>query len=202
VPGEPAALTPATDSPSWVTEKEDAMQWLNEPASWSHDSGVLRVKADAGTDFWRTTGYGYVRDNGHFYFGPAACEFDLSMRLVGAYSAQYDQAGAMVRLDERNWVKTGVEFFEGRLRLSTVVTFENSSWVVSELAPATKELTLSLKRRGDALEVHYRADGGPLELAALVHLAQGAPALAGPMCAAPEGAGFEVSFYDLTFAAV
>jgi regulation of enolase protein 1 (concanavalin A-like superfamily) len=178
------------------------MQWLNEPASWSQEPGVLRVKADAGTDFWRTTGYGYVRDNGHFYGGLAAFEFDLSMRVVGAFSAQYDQAGAMVRLDERNWVKTGIEFFEGRPRLSTVVTYENSSWVVAELAPSTKELTLSLKRRGDALEVHYSADGGPLELAALVYLTPEVPALAGPMCAAPEGSGFEVSFHDLAFAAL
>jgi len=178
------------------------MQWLNEPASWSEDPGVLRVKADPGTDFWRTTGYGYVRDNGHFYGDLAAGEFDLSMRLVGDYGAQYDQAGAMVRLDERNWVKTGVEFFEGRLRLSTVVTFENSSWVMAELAPSTQELALSLKRRGDALEVHYRADNGPLELAALVYLTPDASALAGPMCAAPEGDGFEVNFFDLAFAAV
>ncbi len=178
------------------------MQWLNEPASWSEGSGVLRVKADAGTDFWRTTGYGYVRDNGHLYGELTAGEFDLSMRLVGAYSDQYDQAGVMVRLDERNWVKTGVEFFEGRLRLSTVVTFKNSSWVVGELAPSTHEVALFLKRRGDSLEVHHRADGGPLELSALVYLPPGIPALAGPMCAAPEGDGFEVSFLDLAFAAI
>ena len=25
------------------------------------------VTADAGTDFWRITGYGYIRDNGHLY---------------------------------------------------------------------------------------------------------------------------------------
>lgn len=185
-----------------ATEEDDAVQWLNEPASWSEEPGVLRVTVDHGTDFWRTTGYGYVRDNGHFYGELEVGEFELSMRLDGAYADQYDQAGAMVRLDERNWVKTGVEFFEGRLRLSTVVTFENSSWVVGELAPSTREVALFLKRRSDALEIHYRADGGPLELSALVYLPPDIPALAGPMSAAPEGDGFEVSFLDLAFAAI
>lgn len=36
-----------------------------------------------------------------------------------------------------------------------------------------------------------------LELAALVYLPPGVEALAGAMCAAPEGAGFEVTFRDL-----
>jgi len=43
------------------------MQWLNEPASWQRTGDVLRVSVDPGTDFWRTTGYGYVHDNGHVY---------------------------------------------------------------------------------------------------------------------------------------
>ena len=164
--------------------------------------GLLRVKTDKGTDFWRTTGYGYVRDNGHLYGALAAGEFDLSMRIAGPTADQYDQAGAMVRIDERNWVKTGVEYFEGRLRLSTVVTFEYSNWLVADLAPSTREVNLSLKRRGDSLEVHYRADGGPLELAAITYVAPGVEAMAGAMCAAPEGDGFSVSFHDLSLVSV
>jgi regulation of enolase protein 1 (concanavalin A-like superfamily) len=38
------------------------------------------------------------------------------MRVRGSYGAQYDQAGAMVRLDERRWLKTGAEYFDGRPR--------------------------------------------------------------------------------------
>jgi len=172
--------------------------WLNEPASWSEESNVLRVTADRGTDFWRTTGYGYIRDNGHLYGAVTAGEFDLSMRLRGAYGAQYDQAGAMVRIDERNWIKTGIEYFEGRTRLSTVVTFEHSSWVVGELPGSTNEISLLLTRRGDAVEVRYRLDDGAHELAALLHFPREAQALAGAMCAAPEGNGFQVTFHDLS----
>jgi uncharacterized protein len=43
------------------------VQWLNEPAQWSEQRGSLVVTVGAATDFWRITGYGYVRDNGHLY---------------------------------------------------------------------------------------------------------------------------------------
>ena len=105
----------------------------------------------------------------------------------------------MVRVDERNWIKTGVEYFEGRMRLSTVVTYEHSSWVVAELPPLTSEITLLLTRRGDALDVRYSADDRPQEFSARLYLPAAVPVLAGPMCAAPEGKGFQVTFQGLSF---
>ncbi len=173
------------------------MLWLNEPARWSEANGRLTVTADPGTDFWRTTSYGYVRDTGHVYGDRVDGEFDLSVRVRGAYGAQYDQAGAMVRVDDRRWLKTGVEYFDGRLRLSTVVTLDYSSWAVGELPRGTTEVALYLARRGDSVEVRYRADGGERELAAVVYVPPAQTVLAGAMCAAPEGEGFEVSFRDL-----
>ncbi len=174
------------------------MLWLNEPARWSQADGELRVSADAGTDFWRTTGYGYVRDTGHLYGERVDGAFDLSVRVRGAYAAQYDQAGAMVRVDERRWLKTGIEYFDGRMRLSTVVTLDYSSWAVGELPRGTSEISLHLARRGDSVEIRYAADGGePAELAAVVYLPPDETVLAGAMCAAPEGEGFDVSFRDL-----
>ncbi|MCB0057672.1 MAG: DUF1349 domain-containing protein, partial [Caldilineaceae bacterium] len=41
------------------------MQWLSEPRTWEIDGDTIRVTADAGSDFWRKTHYGFIRDNGH-----------------------------------------------------------------------------------------------------------------------------------------
>jgi uncharacterized protein len=176
------------------------VQWLNEPAQWSEQQGTLAVTVGAATDFWRITGYGYVRDNGHLYAEPLAGDFELSMRVRGSYAAQYDQAGAMVRLDERRWLKTGVEYFDGRPRFSTVITLEHSSWAMASLPAAMRELVLLVTRRGDAVEVRYCVDDGEIELAALAYLPPGGQVLAGAMCAAPEGSGFQVTFHDLEIA--
>ncbi|HEY1347700.1 MAG TPA: DUF1349 domain-containing protein [Streptosporangiaceae bacterium] len=176
------------------------MQWLNEPASWQRTGDVLRVSVDPGTDFWRTTGYGYVHDNGHIYGEPLPGDLDVSVRVRGAFASQYDQAGIILRADEHTWLKTGLEFFEGRPRLSTVLTLGCSSWMVADLPPGTDEVTLRASRRGDAVEVRYTAGDGAAELAALVFMPPGREMLAGIVCAAPEGTGFSVAFHDLRIA--
>ena len=176
------------------------MQWLNEPASWQRTGDVLRVSVDPGTDFWRTTGYGYVHDNGHVYGEPLPGDLDVSVRVRGAFANQYDQAGIMLRAGEDTWLKTGLEFFEGRPRLSTVLTLGYSSWMVADLPPGTDEVTLRVSRRGDAVEVRYAARDGAAELAALVFMPPGREMLAGIVCAAPEGSGFSVAFHDLRIA--
>jgi uncharacterized protein len=174
------------------------VRWLNEPARWSEENNALVVTADAATDFWRTTGYGYVRDNGHLYGEQASGDFELSVRIRGSYAAQYDQAGAMLRVDARTWLKAGIEYFEGRMHFSTVITLERSCWAMAGLPPTAREVAVHLARRADAVEVRYRVDSGDSELAALVYLPPDDDVLAGVMCAAPEGSGFQVTFYDLS----
>jgi uncharacterized protein len=81
-----------------------------------------------------------------------------------------------------------------------VITLEYSSWAMADLPSDMRELALLLTRRGDAVEVRYRVDDGELELAAVVYLPPGGEVLAGAMCAAPEGTGFQVTFDDLKIA--
>src|SRR6516162_5725997 len=173
------------------------MEWLNEPANWQRTSDVLTVSVDPSTDFWRETGYGYIRDSGHVYGEVLAGDLDVSVRMRWTLGTQYDQAGVMLRADERTWLKTGVEFFEGRARLSTVLTLGRSSWMVTDLPDGTDEIVLRVSRRGDAVEVRYVIEDGPAELAALVFMPPGREVLAGVMAAAPEGPGFRVTFHDL-----
>jgi regulation of enolase protein 1 (concanavalin A-like superfamily) len=42
----------------------------------------------------------YIRDNGHLDEEQLSGDFDLWMRVRGSRAAQYDQARAMVRVDE------------------------------------------------------------------------------------------------------
>jgi uncharacterized protein len=171
--------------------------WFNEPAKWSEGDGEIDVRADAHTDFWCTTGYGYDRDNGHIYGDHIDGDFDLKVRIEAEYADQYDQAGVAVRVDERHWIKTGVEQFDGRLRFGTVVTAENSNWMIADLPEVFEVLNLSLARRGDAINISYSVDENTLEFAAVVYVRPEARVLVGVMCAAPEGGGFNARFRDL-----
>ena len=174
----------------------ELVNWFNEPSSWRVEDSHIIVRADAQTDFLRVTGYGYVRDNAHIYGETLDPDFDLTVRISGEYTEQYDQAGVAVRMDERHWIKTGVELFDGRLRFSTVVTVDNSSWMFADLPEDFTTLNLSLARRGGAMEISYSTDTNKLALASVVYVQPRTEALAGVMCASPQGEGFAASFFD------
>jgi hypothetical protein len=55
--------------------------------------------------------YGYITDNGHFFYLPVSGNFVFEARVDGQYAALYDQAGLMVRIDAQNWAKCGTELF-------------------------------------------------------------------------------------------
>ena len=175
------------------------MEWLNEPAKWSSDGIDLNVTADASTDFWRVTGEGFdaIRDNGHLYGERIADDFDLSVDVQGNFKDQYDQAGVMVRVSDRQWFKTGVEFLNGRPRFSTVVTNDYSNWMIAELLVTFRQLSIRVEYRGNAVEVHRAVDGGPEEFASHVYLPRQRDKFVGVMCAAPKGNGSDVTFRNL-----
>ncbi|MGP4019828.1 DUF1349 domain-containing protein [Saccharopolyspora sp. 5N708] len=178
----------------------DGWRWLNEPANWLSYAG-LTVTTDSGTDFWRTTHYGFVRDNGHALLQEVGPRFKLTTRFFGDYREQYDQAGLLLRLDERNWIKTGIEYVDGEQLLSAVVTREVSDWNVVPLAAvcgAVESITLEMQRADDSVTIRYAAEGGePKTLLRVAYFPPDVPAEAGPMCASPDGAGFPIRFAEL-----
>jgi regulation of enolase protein 1 (concanavalin A-like superfamily) len=174
------------------------MDWLNEPPSWRAEGDTLVVTAGPKTDFWRTTHYGFVRDNGHLYAQRVSGDFTAEVVVRGAYATQYDQAGLMVRRDETTWLKCGIEYVDGGQQASAVVTRDRSDWSVAPLPGSPAVLWLQVRRAGDALELHYAADGGPKTLLRLAYFPPEVEVLVGPMCAAPDGDGFTVSFERFT----
>src|SRR5262245_53986713 len=102
--GMSLAAGQAEDSGSSLLKR---MSWLNPPASTRQSGAQLVVRSGGKTDFWRKTFYGYITDNGHFFGLPVEGDFLFQARVNGQYAALYDQAGIMVRLDERQWMKCG-----------------------------------------------------------------------------------------------
>lgn len=172
-------------------------RWLNEPASWSIASGALHLTADAVTDFWRETHYGFVRDNGHFLGFATGEAFTAELRISGKYQSLYDQAGLMVRIDETRWMKTGVEFTDGHLFLSTVVTDGRSDWSVTRPDGDPSDLRLRVTVRGGALRVQASTDGKTWPLLRLAPFPAAAAYQVGPMACTPERGGLEVAFSDV-----
>ncbi|MEU4807308.1 DUF1349 domain-containing protein [Actinosynnema sp. NPDC023587] len=171
----------------------DDWQWLNEPACWTTDGG-LRFTTDPDTDFWRTTHYGFVRDTGHVLGVPLVGDFTIVAAFTADYAAQYDQAGIALHVDERNWIKAGVELVDDEYQVGAVVTRDFSDWSVVPVAHPTR-VTISASREGDAVTVRYGlGDAEPTTMLRLAYFPPGVGVLAGVLAAAPTGPGFTARF--------
>lgn len=95
------------------------------------DRDDLLVEAAEGSDLWRTTWYGFVHDSGHALLAAFPDGTAAEVSFVADFSAQFDQAGLLVRADAERWVKAGVELSDGVLQLGAVVTREVSDWSVA-----------------------------------------------------------------------
>lgn len=176
----------------------DDMTWLNEPPQWSIVNNSLSIETGNKTDFWRTTFYEFVRDNGHFLHKSIKGDFTVQVTLVGDFKTLYDQAGLMLRVDEKNWVKAGIEFTDSEIHLSTVMTREYSDWSMLNLQNYKGQLTLRLTRHGHAIRIQYLDENSKWRLMRLGYLDMPEECQVGVMCCSPEREGFEIQFKDYT----
>jgi uncharacterized protein len=172
------------------------MSWLNEPREWSLEGGTLRAVTELRTDFWRNTFYGWVTDNGHFYHQPVSGDFTAEVVVSATHTTLFDQAGMMVRADERNWLKSGLEVTSGAVHISTVYTRDFSDVSVAPIREQVGEVSMRVTRFGEALTVHCRGGDGPWQLLRLGHLDLPPTVGVGVMCCSPERAGLEATFRD------
>ena len=169
--------------------------WLNPPERAEAVGGGLLVEPRGGSDFWRRTSYGFVHDDGSALLAPFAGDTAVEVSFRLDYAAQFDQAGVLVRVDERRWTKAGVEVSDGVPQVGAVVTDEFSDWSVAPVPEwSGREVTIRVSRTGDALTVRARVDGEPWRLVRVAPLDPAASATAGPYCCSPSHGGLLVRF--------
>ncbi|RWY71925.1 DUF1349 domain-containing protein [Rhizobium sp. WSM1325] len=173
-------------------------KWLNEPAQWQATDAGLTLTTDEKTDFWRETHYGFTRDSGHFLAFPATDGFTAQIRVQGEFRTLYDQAGLMVRIDEKRWLKTGVEFTDGEPFLSTVVTDGRSDWSVAQPFKELEDFYIRVTVAKSAMRIQASRDGSFWPLLRLAPFPAAAHYEVGPTACTPERSGLTVRFCEFS----
>jgi uncharacterized protein len=169
--------------------------WTTPPASAVADGPDLLVTAAEGSDAWRHTSYGFVRDDAPALLAPLAAPGAVEVTFDADYDQQFDQAGLVLRADEQTWVKAGVEVSDGVPQLGAVVTLGRSDWSVAPVPEWTgRRVTVRASRAGDAVTVRARVDDEPFRLVRVCPFPADAAVAAGPYCCAPTRAGLVVRF--------
>lgn len=176
----------------------EKMQWFNEPAEWSVKNDRLTMFVTPKTDYWRVSHYGFTVDDAPFYYATYGGEFEVKVRISADYKVRFDQSGLMLRIDHENYIKTGIEFVDGKYNLSSVVTHKKSDWSVIPLNSNPKYVWLKAVRRLDAIEIFYSFDDKEYIMMRNAPMQDNVPMMVGLMGACPDGNGFSATFDHFT----
>lgn len=172
----------------------EKMQWFNEPEKWTVENQALSMFVTPKSDYWRISHYGFTVDDAPFYYALYGGELEVKVKITGDYKNRFDQAGLMLRIDEQNYIKAGIEFVDGVYNLSTVVTHKTSDWSVIALEKPVPFIWIKAVRRLDAVEVFYSFDDKTYTMMRNAWMQDNTPMMVGVMGACPDGDGFNVKF--------
>jgi regulation of enolase protein 1 (concanavalin A-like superfamily) len=183
------------------------LRWMNEPPEWWDDGGTLTVRSAPDTDFWRRTMVDKIKDDGHFYYQVVDGDFVAVVNVAATYSAQFDQAGLLVRQNETNWLKCGVELVNGvwerdyryrgsaHLIMAGLTTGGWSEWsTLPQLPQNPPSVWIRVTREGKTLLVDYSLDGVTFGILKVCPFPRGRRLHIGRFAASPTGDGFLATF--------
>ena len=148
---------------------DPSLTWLNPPLSATFEGGDvgLKVVPKPGSDYWCKT---YrdppaCRASGHALVytlpsGTKQCilQTDFSIKDY----ARYDQAGIIVHVNDRHWLKAGIEMENGVPNMSAVVTNMESDWNLFVWPSRAAKVRVTVKRYSNLCEcdVEFMSDEG------------------------------------------
>ncbi|GEN78780.1 DUF1349 domain-containing protein [Actinotalea fermentans] len=174
-------------------------RWTVPPAASSTSGDDLLLTPAARSDAWRETSYGFTRDDAPALVADLATPGAVEVTFTVDLSVEFDQAGLLVRADDRTWIKAGVELSDGVPQLGAVVTLGKSDWSVRPVPEwSGRRVTLRASRAGDAVTIRARVDDEPFALVRLAPFPPDAAAVAGPYACSPtrEEPGLTVRFHE------
>lgn len=182
--------------PSISSQTLEKMNWFNEPTEWNISDGVLSMSVTPKSDYWRISHYGFTVDDAPFYYAEYGGEFEAKVKITGDYKVRFDQAGMMIRLDHENYIKTGIEYVDGKYNVSAVVTHHTSDWSVIALDRPVECIWIKAVRRLDAIEIFYSFDDKEYVMMRNAWMEANHPVKIGMFAACPDGDGFQARFSD------
>lgn len=170
------------------------MQWFNEPELWEIKEDKLTMDVTPKSDYWRVSHYGFTVDDAPLLYTTRGGEFEVKVKITGEYKTRFDQAGLMIRIDHENYIKTGIEYVDGKYNISTVVTHHTSDWSVIKLDTPVPFIWIKAVRRLDAVEIFYSFDDNEYTMMRTCWMQDNTPVMVGMMGACPDGYGFKATF--------
>lgn len=153
------------------------------------------------SDLWQNTYYNFQHDNAPFV-QTKICEKYFSFTFKVGYSSKkrFDQAGIILYLDSKNWLKASVEYENKNIsRLGSVVTNNGfSDWATVDISSDIKEMHYRLNRRKNDFCIENSLNGIDFKQMRICHLNKAnAEINIGIYACSPENSSFKAIFSDM-----
>lgn len=99
----------------------------------------------------------------------------------------------MIRLDEKNWIKTGIEFVRGNQNVSAVVTRNFSDWSVLPRTDNPASIWIRIQRFNETVQISYSLDGQKWSMIRPAYFPAQVPVKIGMVTAASGKKSFELT---------
>jgi len=175
-------------------------EWYNEPCRITYRDDVMDICTESQTDFWQSQQHQQHKDNGHFFFTHKDNNFCLNLHWKYEEYSGFRQCGAMVRIDERNWIKVGIMASENnKPKIGTVVTNRgNSDWATHDIIPNSNEIWFRIKRIKSDYIIFVSIDGEKFQQLRLCNFHAEHPEVkAGAYACSPQNISFICTLIEL-----
>jgi len=216
-PNNPA---PALQSYSEKQERKMSLNYetLNTPSSTlpSDPSKAFQIPTPPKTDIWRTVNQGNMEFNAPGIGAriPVSTFKSLSATVSGPWKTQFDQGGILIAfpktpgadLHDSQWIKAGIEFFNGEPKLGVVGTDRFSDWSLCPMFEEGGKASFVAEKEASTIWIYAVVKGKrqplrEIKWADLEGRAEGAEMWVGVYGAkpTPEKEGDEKAGIDVTF---
>lgn len=134
--------------------------WYNEPFSISFDELGMNLESFKHTDFWQAREQGIKKDSGHFFYTNREDDFVLKLKWKFEDCSNFNQCGAMIRIDEKTWFKISIMTASHKfLQLGSSLTHGGfSDWSIYPLDKSVNEIFYKIKKDKNNFFVYYSLD--------------------------------------------
>ena len=154
-------------SPLSKDQMED-FKWLNKPASYKIENGILTIEALKGTDFFNNPVDQKVTATAPFLYKEIKGDFEATALVKPDFSSMWNAVSLMVHIDEDNWMKFAFENSDATGKsIVTVVTKEFSDDANGVILETQEQVWLKLIRKNNVYAMHWSIDGDDFKMARL-----------------------------------
>lgn len=168
-----------------ITIKNDTVEFITKP----------------NTDLWQKTYYNFQHDNAPF-IQIKICEkyFSFTVKVKYFSKKRFDQAGIILYLDSKNWLKASVEYENKDFqRLGSIVTNKGfSDWATVDILANITEMYYRLSRRENDFCIENSFDGKTFKQMRICHLDKANEDVnVGIYACSPEDSSFKAIFSNM-----